>query len=319
MLRPLTCCLLFLFCLTPSLCQPDAARDAEARVTQGLPDTLPSSTLDGLPIDVTPVPEGVLVVPKPFLPTPATDPAQGQSFSKITYLYTGTDALSVFCRVRYTDTSDAPLAARMARLLRLLSQTLHDKTGWEADGSDTPFDVWLCRAGKPGGEQFGRNIFFYELDAPRSSIEWVREIAHEFSHLALPPIGGYTDPEYWASGYLGERLLVRWLERTPGGAARVEATWGNFSGAANFNRLLIAPALALYAKIGPSPKWLARTDADGMRYLIGQALTVDDKYGARALGEAFAALPRARPATAADLAEAFGQAAAARKTARHSP
>ena len=260
--------------LCPVPCHADTKAD-EAAVTAGLPDTETLPALAALPVDTSTVPGGVLVVPKPYLPTPTTDPAQGQTFSKVTYLYAGdAGSLRLFCRVHYTDIADAPLAARMARLLRLLAVTLQSKTGWQAEGSDTPFDVWLCRAGKAGGEQFGRSIYFDDLDAPRSSIEWIREVAHEFSHLALPAIGGYKSPEYWASGYMGERLLVRWLQRDPHGTADVEAAWGDFSGAANFSRLLVAPALALYAKVGPNASYLARTDDLGMRYLIGQTLTV---------------------------------------------
>ena len=37
-----------------------------------------------------------------------------------------------------------------------------------------------------------------------------------------------------------------------------------------------------------------------MRYLIGQALTMDDKYGSHILGQALAGLPQRREATAAD-------------------
>jgi len=294
----------------------------ETAVSAGLPDTLPASLLARLPLNSAPLPErmGMLVVPKPYLATPARDPQQDVAFSKITYLFVpalGTDAatLHLFCRVHSESPDDAPLAARLARLLALAHDTLVLRTHQTNWGDDTPFDVWLMRSGKAGGEQWQRNLYFYDLDAPRSSIEWIREIVHEYSHLALPAIGGYKDPEYWANGYLGERLIIRWLQRRPGGPALVTQMWGDFRGAANFNRLLIAPALALYAKIGSSPRWLARTDADGMRYLIGQALTLDDREGAPVLAAAFALLPR--EARAADLADAFAHVSARRLSAAH--
>lgn len=294
----------------------------ETAVSAGLPDTLPAALLAQLPLDSAPLPEhmGMLVVPKPYLATPAHDPQQDVAFSKVTYLYVpavGTDAtpLHLFCRVHSESPDDASLAARVARLLALAHNTLVLRTHQTNWGGDAPFDVWLMRSGKAGGEQWQRNLYFYDLDAPRTSIEWIREIVHEYSHLALPAIGGYKDPEYWASGYLGERLIVRWLQRRPGGPALVTQMWGDFSGAANFNRLLVAPALALYAKIGPSPRWLARTDADGMRYLIGQALTLDDHDGAPALAAAFALLPR--DARAVDLADAFAHVSARLLSAAH--
>lgn len=292
---------------------PDTAKQVlEHAIGAGLPDTLPAFLLPDLPVDAAPLPErlGTVVVPKAFLATPTRDPQQDILFSKVTYLFVprgsaDTAPLLLFCRVHYVSPDDAPLAARMARLLALARDTLARRTGQADWGGDAPFDVWLMRSGKAGGEQWQRNLYFYDLDAPRSSIEWIREIVHEYSHLALPAIGGYKDPEYWAGGYLGERLIVRWLQRRTDGPALVTKLWGDFSGAANFDRLLIAPALALYQKVGPSPRWLARTDADGMRYLIGQALTLDDREGSPALAAAFALLPR--EAHAADLAEAFAQ------------
>ncbi len=287
----------------------DAPRHAlENAVSAGLPDALDVSLLPDLPVDAAPVPGalGTLVTPKAYLPTPASDPEQGRAFTKATYLYAPGGVL--FCRAHYSSPEDAPLAGRIVRLLALAHRTLVAQTHAPPAGGDAPFDVWLCRTGRAGGEQWGRNLFFYDLDAPRSSIEWIREVAHEYSHLALPPVGGYKDPEYWASGYLGERLIIRWLQRTAGGPALVAQVWGDFGGAANFDHLLIDPPLALYRRIGPNARWLARTDAEGMRYLIGQTLTVDDKYGPRAVAEAFALLPHV--ANAADLADAFAQVAA---------
>ena len=212
--------------------------------------------------------------------------------------------------MHYTLPDDAPLAARMARLLALAHRTLVQKTGHAAPRRRCAVPrLALSRRQTPAASSGAATFTSTTWTRPRSSIEWIREIVHEYSHLALPAIGGYKDPEYWANGYLGERLIVRWFQRLPDGPAIVERAWGDFSGAANFDKLLIAPALALYKRIGPSPKWLARTDAEGMRYLIGQALTVDDKYGARTSSATlFAALPRAREATAADWGVALAEA-----------
>lgn len=299
-----------------------ARRAVEASVGGGLPAQLSASLLPSLPVDVTPMADGLgtLVAPKPYLPVRASEPQHGLPFVRITYLYTPgeNNTLRQFCQVHYTMPDDAPLAAKMARLLSLAHQTLVRQTGRPPAHGDAPFHVWLVRGGQAGGEQWGDNLYFYDLDAPRSSIEWIREIVHEYSHLALPAIGGYKDPEYWANGYLGERLLVRWFQRMPDGPATVERAWGDFSGAANFDRLLIAPALDLYKKVGPNPKWLARTDAEGMRYLIGQALTVDDKYGPRALGTALNYLPHAREPRGPDWGAAVAEATTRRGAAGRS-
>lgn len=295
--------------------EPDskvAAQALEDAVGAGLPPRIDSHWLPDLPVDATSLPYGLgtLVVPKPYLPTAAAEPQHGAKFAKVSYLYTlGTGAfsqsLSLFCTVHYSSASDAPLAGRMARLLALAHHTLVEKTGREAANGTAPFDVWLCTGGGAGGEQWRSNLYLYNLETPRSSIEWIREAIHEYSHLALPAVGGYSAPEYWANGYLGERLLVRWLMREPNGPAEVRVLWGDFSGAANFERLLIAPPLALYKKIGPNPRWLARRDEPGMRYLIGQALTFDDKYGSRRLGDALSRLPRFQEATAKDFVSAL--------------
>ena len=291
-----------------------AALALEASVSAGLPPAVDPALLPDLPVTTSSLPYGLgtLVVPNAYLPTEETEPQHGWKFAKVTYLYLPASAVNqqeaaLFCTVHYESGSDAALAGRIAGLLALAHLTLVQKTGHEAENGAAPFDVWLCVGGQSGGEQWRNNLYLYNLETPRSSIEWIREIVHEYSHLALPAIGGYDAPEYWANGYLGERLLVRWLQRTPNGPAEVEAVWGDFSGASNFDRLLIAPPLALYKKIGPSSIWLSRRDELGMRYLIGQALAFDDKYGAVRLGDAFLRLPRFQEATAKDFAAALSE------------
>ena len=296
---------------------PDAAKPLETFVSAGLPPRLQAAWLPELPVDATPLPYdlGTLIVPKTYLPTHATEPAHGWKFVKVLYVYTsGAESPRLFCAVHYQNADELALATRIARLLALAHQTLTQKTGREAANGAAPFDVWLCAKGQTGGEQWRNNLYLYDIETPRSSIEWIREIVHEYSHLAVPAIGGYDAPEYWANGYLGERLIVRWLMRLPDGPARVQAVWGDFSGAANFDRLLLAPALAQYQKIGPSPVWLARRDEAGMRYLIGQALTFDDKHGGLQLGDALARLPRFHEATAKDFAAALSEALASART-----
>ena len=94
----------------------------------------------------------------------------------------------------------------------------------------------------------------------------------------------------------------------PAGRKMVTELWGDFSGASNYDRLLIQPAIALYKKIGPSTKWQARTDADGMRYFIGQVLTIEDKYGSKTLGAMLSRLPRLREARPSDVTVALKEA-----------
>ena len=289
-----------------------AAAALENAVGAGLPERLDPGWLPDLPVDASPLPYdlGTLVVPRAYLPTAAAEPQHGEKFAKVCYLYLPAPSpapMPLLCAVHYPSEADGPQAARIARLLALAHQTLTRQTGREAANGTAPFAVWLGRGGGAGGEQWRSNLYLYHLETPRSSIEWLREVVHEYSHLALPAVGGYDAPEYWAGGYLGERLLVRWLLRQPDGPAAVRAVWGDFSGAANFERLLIAPPLALYRKIGPNPRWLARKDERGMSYLIGDALAFDDRYGSVRLGDALFRLPRFHAATAADFAAALSE------------
>jgi hypothetical protein len=146
-----------------------------------------------------------------------------------------------------------------------------------------------------GGEQWQDNIYFYGVQDQRSSIEWIREIAHEYSHMAFPIVGGdYTSPESWANGYIGERLLLRWIARgAAGGSSTLEKIWkSTFAGYANFDKKLIAPPLALFARNPLSSQWLSKRDANGMNYLIGMLLTVDDKAGAASCAELLWSLPQ---------------------------
>ena len=87
--------------------------------------------------------------------------------------------------------------------------------------------VFICDGGKAGGEQmFVRSrsrrddfasynaIYLYHAEGLSNSMEAVREIAHEYGHAVLPPIGGFKQPEDWANGSLGERLFIRYLSRS---------------------------------------------------------------------------------------------------------
>ena len=311
--------------------RPDdrAAQNAlENRVSAGLPNPIDTSLLPGLPVDATLIDGGLgtVVTLRSYLPSKAVEPQHETGFSRITYIYRRASTPDqpfeiLFCCVHYSDLGDASLAERAGRLLLLARDTMARNLRCAPFNDDRPFDVWLCRGGKAGGEQWRDNIYFYDLDTPRSSIEWIREIIHEYSHLALAPVGGYEAPEYWANGYIGERLVVRWIMRRSDGPQLVERLWGTFSGAPNFSRLLIDPAVKLYKTTGPSHEWIERTDAEGMKYLIGQVLTIDDKYGPRVLGEAMSHLPRFRDARAADLVTALMAAlpASKRKVQRAGP
>ncbi|MGO8673483.1 MAG: hypothetical protein ACLQVD_19245 [Capsulimonadaceae bacterium] len=301
----------------------------ERFVSNGLPTHMNTQYFPELPVDCEAVAGlGYSLIVRPYVASTACEPQSGIAYPRVCYVYrTPTadtngvgrpDSLSsdtmpgsgdnvvLFCRVHYTDLDDANLALRTGRLLLLGRHVLVDRTHTEpANDDDTPIDVWLCRSGAAGGEQWRNNIYFYDLDTKRSSIEWIREILHEYSHLAIPAVGGFTAPEYWANGYLGERLLIRWLQRSPADTALVEKLWGDFRGEVNYDRRVIQPDLDLYRRIGPNPDWQQRTTDEGMHYFMGQVLTIDDKYGDTVLGGVFSRIPRFQLARPADVTQAL--------------
>ncbi len=61
------------------------------------------------------------------------------------------------------------------------------------------------------------DIVFFKMTEPRSEAEWVRELAHEYGHVVLPPFNGFTPPlEPYGNGILGETLNMIWIAGAPG-------------------------------------------------------------------------------------------------------
>ena len=214
------------------------------------------------------------------------------------------------CAVHYQTSDDESVAEHTGRLLVLLRTVLTQRSG-HPPLYEGPFNVWMSRSdsASPGGEQWRNNLYFYDIGDARSSIEWIREIAHEYSHLAFPPVGGdYTAPEAWANGYIGERLLVRWLH-DPGeaGETAVESVWGRtFAGYPNFETKLIDPPVESFLAIGLSRTALAERDASGMRYVIGLLLWLDETKGGHVVGDLLWNMDTPDPSVLFDPVKALG-------------
>jgi hypothetical protein len=229
-----------------------------------------------------------------------SDPQNGWPFTRVMWFYRRTSRvagdMTCFAAIRYQTSDDQSLAERMGRLLCDFRDALVEKTGYFPLCDGQPFTVWLCRhSTDAGGEQWQNNIYFYDVTNARSSIEWIREIAHEYSHMAFPLVGGdYSEPEAWANGYYGERLLLRWVARgAAGGPAALEAAWGGtFTGYVNYENKRIIPALAIFDRYGLDQSRLDRRDAGGMNYLFGMLLSVDDKAGPKAIADLLWNLPQ---------------------------
>lgn len=139
-----------------------------------------------------------------------------------------------------------PLALVATRQLLRMIEFAHAHLGY-----DNPLtygrrvDVFLSEGGTPGGEQgvfegpdeTGRLrsfncIYIYDLDSFKDPVEMARELAHEFGHVVVPPVGGFEKPERWANGALGERVFLSYLASTQitnedrmGASAEALSTW----------------------------------------------------------------------------------------------
>jgi hypothetical protein len=303
--------------------QPEAAQAILNEINGGsLPVRLPKTALDmissaGGPVSVFTLPncDVTIVASKADLKI-VYDPMNQWPFVRALWFYRKDDAdpsqLICYAGIRAQHSSDEPLAQRIGSLLYLLREVMLEKSGYAPLTDGQPFTVWLSRpSGDGGGEQWRNNIYIYGIEDERSSIEWIRETAHEFSHLAFPIVGGdYTAPEAWANGYIGERLLLRWIAKGAyGGPPRLEKVWGEtFSGYSNFDRKLITPPLNLFARIHLNKTWLERRDANGMDYLIGALLTIDDVSGANTCAQLLWSLPQGAVVDPVQLYPAFQKA-----------
>jgi len=88
-------------------------------------------------------------------------------------------------------------------------------------------DVYLSSLGRAGGEHLitrdpetpnidgqpglVNTVHIYDLPSFTNALERAREVAHEYGHATLPRIFGYSAPESFANGDVGERLYLKWL------------------------------------------------------------------------------------------------------------
>jgi hypothetical protein len=193
--------------------------------------------------------------------------------------------------VHAPDAEALPLAKRVAHLLLLLLGENRTRLNFDHPISDPIVNVWLTRQGgqgtsaDAGGEQIRSNIYLYSIYTERRPIEWAREVAHEYGHYALPGVSGYTAPEEWANGVLGERLFLKWL-REDLHAGRLHPEELPFVTPEEIDDYLTRQVIPLVRRIaheGLDESQMKRRDAPGMDYYTGFALFLDTVYGSQAL------------------------------------
>lgn len=154
-------------------------------------------------------------------------------------------------------------------------------------------DVYLSSQGKAGGEQLfaadpfeagpdGRIpkaniIFIFDLPSFTNSLEQIREIAHEYGHASLPPMGIFTQPEQWINGDLGERIYLRYFLREirRKRVTRFDVINASEESLAGYVAKNVTPLVQTFLKNGPDPKLAAKTDLSGANAYLGMMLHLE--------------------------------------------
>jgi hypothetical protein len=151
-----------------------------------------------------------------------------------------------------------------------------------------PVDVWLMDEGEPGARAVGRSMYLYAVKTPREPSEWVREVAHEYGHIALPGIGGFTDTDDpWADGHLSELLFTKWLSASGIPRWMPWSVEGWEQEARVERERLVVPARGEV-----NPPRLTGTGEDARDCFLGLALWVEEEMGPGFLGDVLRRCPR---------------------------
>ena len=151
-------------------------------------------------------------------------------------------------------------------------------------------DFYVCYGGDAGGEYVQgedilpdnraitvSTIYIYDVRSFSKPVEMAREVAHEYGHAVLPAVGGYTSPEYWANGYLGEKMFMRILrdqfnKNLIGPDDAMGATKAQLDAWVKAN---VEPLVVKAASEAPSTAQLADKGKPGMDAYIGLVLYAD--------------------------------------------
>jgi len=189
-----------------------------------------------------------------------------------------------------------PTAKRVAKLLLWFHGMTRERLKTDHARNLPTVHVWLTRSAGAGlspdvgGEQFKNHIYIYDIFAERRAVEWVREVAHEYGHYALPGVIGFTAPEEWSNGVLGERLYLKWLSDDVL-TGRIDSDFLPFINEVELNEFQTRQIVPLINRWATQADWkrLVRTDAAGMDEYTGLILYWDAVHGSAAVRDVFAA------------------------------
>ena len=248
----------------------------------------------------------ILTTAQPILTAYTVDPksvAEKRSwrFNKMTALYkknanTDPEAMDTFTqkfRIMWTDKVNDALVTELAKSVIYAEALTAAYMGMPPrfTGNDGIVNFWITDEGKAGGELYNENIYIYSANTQRSGQEWIREIAHEYSHLTLPPVGGYIEPEWSASGYLGELLVMSWATRNE---RPKEFAYADALNPIDINKTQISTLISSFLKNGLDGLDETSSSRDAMDIFLGFALYVEETRGARSLTSAFTRMKTAR-------------------------
>ena len=199
--------------------------------------------------------------------------------------------------IHYQTTGDGPLAEQTARLVTRVMDLHKRHFGLEtrffqdADSADVWLAVQRPVTQNDGGETRQNQMYIFAVhDARRSQLEWTRTIVHEWGHLTLPAARGFTDPENDASGYLGERLYLKWLHDDAQASASSNGDGTTPADLKRYYDRQVAPLMARFNRPapdgGPSAMVLLEKNTDAMDGYIGAVCASDAAWGSQTTGRA---------------------------------
>lgn len=161
-------------------------------------------------------------------------------------------------------------------------------------------DVYLCKDGKAGGEQLMgveaagsrvvhvNTIYIYDIASFTDPLERIREIAHEYGHATLPPVGSFEQPENWANGHLGERLYLLWLRNAirAGFLSPDDAMGVSLEALDAYIGKNVTPLIREAMENGPNASLLKAKSAAAMDHYLGLALYSESLLGPKAFARA---------------------------------
>jgi hypothetical protein len=193
----------------------------------------------------------------------------------------------VFSQDRKTQEGVSPLAVRM--LLQIWDLNVRKlKIDHSSQYNSQVVDFYLCWGGTPGGEQrfdvekktgtTVNTIYIYDLPSFKDPVEMAREVAHEYGHATLSPIGGFKTPEDWGNGQLGEKLYLRWLrdELAAKRIAPIDVMNADLGKLTAWVKKNVDPLVQVVAEKGPRPSLLEGTGQNAMDACNGLILYMEE-------------------------------------------